>query len=184
MKKHKNIFPLISAILFLLTAAVTVGSAWAEGLLRYELGLSFSSYVGLRRWTSVMYFIVVLMIMPLLVYYVAKTEMPKVKRYIYWAVFLCIFACAFFPFNDSPSGAIHNWFAIGLMLAVTVLFVMSVILAKCRKQRIIAICCLIYAAVFTVMFFTGFEPMFKTFFIWEVTFIMLLLVILNSERIL
>jgi rod shape-determining protein MreD len=37
--------------------------------------------------------------------------------------------------------------------------------------------------LFTVMFFTGFEPMFKTFFIWEVTFIMLLLVILNSERI-
>lgn len=160
MKEIKDKFPLISGILFLLTAGVTVGSAWAQGILRYEPGLSFSSYVGLRRWTSVMYFIVASVILALLVYYVAKTEMPKIKWAIYGVIFFCIFACAFFPCNDSLSGVIHNYFAIGLMLAVTVLFVVSVILAKNKKQRIISAVCLTYAAVFAVMFFCDFPPLF------------------------
>ena len=59
---------------------------------------------------------------------------------------------------------------------------MSAILTKSKVQRIIAVLSLIYAAVFVVMFFIGFRPLFQTFFIWENLFIILLLLGLHMEQ--
>ena len=68
------------------------------------------------------------------------------------------------------------------MLATTVSFVLAAIMSKSKKQRITAVCSIIYAVVFIVLYFTVFTPLFSTFFIWENLFIILLLINLHMEQ--
>lgn len=185
MDKYKNRFPIIAGAIFLVTAVAAVAYSWAKGICRYDLRLSFSEYVGLHYSTSVLYFISAVMMLTLLIIYVIKLKLPIVKKIVYAVVFLCIFGTAFFPCNGRHSVTatiLHNYFAIGLMLAATASFVLSLILTKSKAQRIIAALSLIYAAVFVVMFFIGFKPLFQTFFIWENLFIVLLFLGLHMEQ--
>ena len=68
------------------------------------------------------------------------------------------------------------------MLATTATFVLSAVLAKSKGQRIAAILSLVYAAAFILLYFLSFEPLFRTFFIWENMFIVLLILGLNMEQ--
>ncbi len=188
MKKYKNMIPFVSALIYILTAVTAVTAAWSSGKHLYDLSPSFSLYVGMHRWTSVLYFIVALIILPMLTYYTAVTKLPVVKRIVYAAAFIFIFGTAVFPCNtysDAPTPVtqdLHNIFAIGGMLPVIISFVLTVILSKHRIQRIVAALSLVYAAAFAVMFLTGFMPLFRTFFIWENLFIILLLLGLHMEE--
>ena len=185
MDKYKNKFPIIAGLIFVITAVTAVAYSWLKGLYKYDLRLSFSEYVGLHYSMSVLYFISAVMMLVLLSIYAFKLKLPILKKIVYAVVFLCIFGTAFFPCNGRHSittTILHNYFAIGLMLAATVSFVLSAILTKSKIQRIIAVLSLIYAAVFVVMFFIGFKPLFQTFFIWENLFIILLLLGLHMEQ--
>ncbi|MBO5344238.1 MAG: hypothetical protein J6A57_07295 [Ruminococcus sp.] len=55
MNKFKNKIPIIAGILFLVTNIIAVLSAWITDTHRYDLGISFSAYVGLSRPTSVVW---------------------------------------------------------------------------------------------------------------------------------
>ena len=185
MDKYKNRFPLFAGLIFLATAVTAVAYSWAKGVCRNDLRLSFSEYVGLHYSTSVLYFVSAVMMLLLLTVYIIKLDLPLLKKIVYAVVFICIFGTAFFPCNGRHSIAttiLHNYFAIGLMLAVTVSFVLSAVLTKSKVQRMIAVLSLIYAAVFVVFFFMGFKPLFQTFFIWENLFIVLLLLGLHMEQ--
>lgn len=188
MEKYKNKIPVIAGIIFLLTAVIAVAIAWISDIHRFDLSISFSSYVGLSRFTSVMYFISAVIMITLLIYYIAKTEMNLLKRIVYGVVLLCVFGTAFFPFNyysvapTSITINLHNDFAIALMLATTISFIVSVIFAKSKKQRIVNAASIGYAAAFIVLYFIRFTPLFQTFFIWENLFIVLLLLEFMAEQ--
>lgn len=188
MDKHKNKIPIIAGIIFLLTAVTAVAIAWISDIHRFDLSISFSSYVGLNHFTSIMYFGSAVIMIALLIYYTAKTKMNMLKRIVYAVVLLCVFGTAFFPFNfysEAPTSLtidLHNDFAIALMLATTVSFVLSVIFAKSRKQRAVNGVSIGYAIVFIVLYFIRFAPLFQTFFIWENLFIVLLLLEFQAEQ--
>ena len=188
MNRYINKLPITAGIIFLLTAIFAVVTAWMSGIHQYDLGISFSSYVGLNFTISVIWFIAAVIILAMMTMYIVKIKMPVIKRIVYAVVFLCIFGTAFFPFNTysgHPTALtinLHNKIAIGLMLATTVSFILSAVLAKCRGQRITAILSIVYAAAFILLYFLRFVPMLRTFFIWENMFIVLLILELHMEQ--
>lgn len=188
MSRFRNKIPIIAGALFLLTNCIAVISAWITDNHRYDLGISFSSYVGLNRPISVVWFVSAAVIVAMLAYYIAKTKIMLIKKIVYAAVLLCIFGTAFFPFNfysDAPTDItinLHNYFAICLMLVTTASFILSAVFSKGPKQRMVSLMSVLYAAVFIVLYFTRFKPLFQTFFIWENVFILLLLLVIQAEQ--
>lgn len=188
MNKYKNFIPVVSGILFLVIAVISVSSAWISDIHKYDLAISFSGYVGLSHFTSTLYFIAVIMIIVMLVYYIVKTKMHLIKRIAYSVVLLCIFATALFPYNyysEAPTDItidLHNDFAICLMLVTTVSFILTAVLSKNKKQRVTSVISIIYAAAFIVLFFMRFKLLFQTIFIWENLFILLLLLEMHLEQ--
>ena len=181
MSRFRKHIPLICGALFAATAATAVAAAWTSGVHLFDFGISFSAYIGLSRSVSVLWFCAVTVMMPLLAFFTVKTRMPKLKKAFYAAVLLCIFGTAFFPFNtfsDAPTALtadVHNYFAIGLMLLSTATFFITAFTASRKAQRVVSICSIAYALSFIVLYFTGTAMLFKTFFVWEVMFIILLL---------
>ena len=188
MYKFKNKIPIIAGLLFLMANVIAVLSAWIADNHRYDLGISFSAYVGLSRPTSVVWFVSAVIIITMLIYYIAKTKIILFKKIIYAVVLLCIFGTALFPYNfysEAPTAItinLHNDFAICLMLLTTVSFILSAIFSKSKKQRIVSLMSIVYAVAFIVLYFIRFKPLFQTFFIWENVFILLLLLEMQSEQ--
>ena len=188
MNNLKNKIPIIAGILFLMANVIAVLSAWITDTHRYDLGISFSSYVGLSRPTSVVWFVSAVIIITMLIYYIAKIKIILFKKIIYAVVLLCIFGTALFPYNfysEAPTDItinLHNDFAICLMLVTTVSFILSAIFSKSKKQRIVSLTSIVYAVAFIVLYFIRFQPLFQTFFIWENVFILLLLLEMQSEQ--
>ena len=188
MNKFKNKIPTIAGILFLIANVIAVLSAWITDTHRYDLGISFSAYVGLSRPTSVVWFVSAVIIITMLIYYIAKIQIILFKKIIYAVVLLCIFGTALFPYNfysEAPTAItinLHNDFAICLMLVTTVSFILSAIFSKSKKQRIVSLTSIVYAVAFIVLYFIRFQPLFQTFFIWENVFILLLLLEMQSEQ--
>ena len=188
MNNLKNKIPIIAGILFLMANVIAVLSAWITDTHRYDLGISFSSYVGLSRPTSVVWFVSAVIIITMLIYYIAKIKIILFKKIIYAVVLLCIFGTALFPYNfysEAPTAItinLHNDFAICLMLVTTVSFILSAIFSKSKKQRIVSLTSIVYAVAFIVLYFIRFQPLFQTFFIWENVFILLLLLEMQSEQ--
>ena len=188
MNNFKNKIPIIAGILFLMANVIAVLSAWITDTHRYDLGISFSSYVGLSRPTSVVWFVSAVIIITMLIYYIAKIKIILFKKIIYAVVLLCIFGTALFPYNfysEAPTAItinLHNDFAICLMLVTTVSFILSAIFSKSKKQRIVSLTSIVYAVAFIVLYFIRFQPLFQTFFIWENVFIILLLLEMQSEQ--
>ena len=188
MNNFKNKIPIIAGILFLMANVIAVLSAWITDTHRYDLGISFSAYVGLSRPTSVVWFVSAVIIITMLIYYIAKIKIILFKKIIYAVVLLCIFGTALFPYNfysEAPTAItinLHNDFAICLMLVTTVSFILSAIFSKSKKQRIVSLTSIVYAMAFIVLYFIRFQPLFQTFFIWENVFILLLLLEMQSEQ--
>lgn len=188
MYKFKNKIPIIAGLLFLMANVIAVLSAWIADNHRYDLGISFSAYVGLSRPTSVVWFVSAVIIITMLIYYMAKTKIIPIKKVFYAAVLLCILGTALFPYNffsKTPTAItinLHNDFAICLMLLTTVSFILSAIFSKSKKQRIVSLTSIVYAVAFIVLYFIRFQPLFQTFFIWENVFILLLLLEMQSEQ--
>ena len=188
MNNFKNKIPIIAGILFLMANVIAILSAWITDTHRYDLGISFSSYVGLSRPTSVVWFVSAVIIITMLIYYIAKIKIILFKKIIYAVVLLCIFGTALFPYNfysEAPTAItinLHNDFAICLMLVTTVSFILSAIFSKSKKQRIVSLTSIVYAVAFIVLYFIRFQPLFQTFFIWENVFILLLLLEMQSEQ--
>lgn len=188
MNNFKNKIPIIAGILFLMANVIAVLSAWITDTHRYDIGISFSSYVGLSRPTSVVWFVSAVIIITMLIYYIAKIKIILFKKIIYAVVLLCIFGTALFPYNfysEAPTAItinLHNDFAICLMLVTTVSFILSAIFSKSKKQRIVSLTSIVYAVAFIVLYFIRFQPLFQTFFIWENVFILLLLLEMQSEQ--
>ena len=188
INRYKNKLPVAAGTVFLLTVVFAVASAWISGIHLYDLGISFSSYVGLDYPISVVWFAAAVIVLAMMTIYIIKTKMPAAKRIVYAIIFLCIFGTALFPFNaysKHPTELtidIHNTIAVILMLATTVSFVLSAVMAGSRGQHIAAVLSLVYSAAFIALYFMRFTPLFRTFFIWENVFIVLLILELHMEQ--
>ena len=188
MKKslNKNHLVLITGFLYTITALIVVLSAWIVDLHRYDLRLTISIYVALRPWTAILYLIVALAMEICIFFYIKKTQMPPIRKIIYGIIFLCVLGCAVFPCNGhwSVSAAnIHNAFAYGLMLVVTVSFITMLIMSKPKQHKIFSVLGICYATFFIVSYvIVGFHFFIMTLFIWENAFIYLLLIQLYLEK--
>ena len=81
MNKYHKI-PLIAGLLYLLSLIISVTYSWLSGDHLFDLGISFSAYVGLHRWTSVMYFVFVAVITISMTVYISNNKIPFVKKII------------------------------------------------------------------------------------------------------
>lgn len=188
MSGFRKLIPVVSGIFFLLANIICVSSAWILGIHQYDFGISFSAYVGLFRATSVLYFIIATLFVPMLAYYITKTKINLLKRIVYVLILFCILATAFFPFNtfsDTPTAMtinLHNSFAIVLMLLTTLSFILTCIFTRIRKRKTVSAFSIFYAIMFVLFYFIRFTPLFQTFFIWENLFVVLLLIELHMEQ--
>ena len=186
MEKYiKGKRPVLTAfIIYTTVALITVLSAWITGLRRYDLSITISRYVALRPWTAVLYAISIVVLVALILIYVKRTEMPVYRKIIYFLIFMCVLAVGLCPFNREWSSLvsdIHNYSAYALMVFTTVSFLLLLI-KGCKAQKIFAVIALVYAAFFIVSFVVIDWPAFaNTIFIWEMTFIYLLLAELALE---
>ena len=182
---RKNCLPVIAGAIFLITAVSIVVSSWVSGLHIYDLSLSFSRYARLRQSTAVLYFLSAVIMLVLLSVYIAKTKMPGIKKAIYILIFLSVLGTALFPCNRERSvfsSDIHDIFAMSLMFATALSFVLTAILSKSKMQRFSGIAFAIYAAGFIAALFGRNRIMDQTFFVWEVVFIYLLILELYLEK--
>ena len=181
----KNCLPGIAGAVFLITAASIVVSSWAAGLHVYDLSLSFSRYAGLRRSTAVLYFLSAVIMLVLLAVYTAKTTMPGIKKAVYGFIFLSVLGTALFPCNRERSvlsSDIHDLFAMLLMFSTALSFVLTAVLSGRKLQRIWGIVFTVYAAGFIAALLGENGIMDRTFFVWEVIFIYLLILELSLEK--
>ena len=162
---------LISMAIYTMVCLVTVLSAWAIDLHRYDLGQTISAYVGYRRWTAALYFVCITIMLALLVTYVRGLSMQLPKKLVYYIVFLSVWGCSIFPSNREWSPTISNIHlkcAYTFMFSASFSFLLTAIWAKRKAQRIFAAAVFAYAIFFILAllvmkwsWFTG------TIFIWE-----------------
>ena len=176
---EKNRPVIAIGVLYTLTALVVVISAWAIDLHRFDMDLTISRYVGLRHWTAYLYMVIAVIMVSLAVFYLKKSEKHIVRKFIYGAAFLCILGCAFFPHNREWSEFVsdmHNYFAYGLMSIGFVSFILMIVRAKNKSQRVFGIVAVAYAVYFIVAYIIiGWRYFAETIFLWENTFIYLFL---------
>ena len=173
LEKRRPIY--VAGILYTVNALIVVLSAWAEGLHRFELGLTISRYVGLRQWTAVMYIVVAAVMTTLALIYLKKSEISTIKKLLYVSAFVCIFGCAVCPHNRAWSDVlsdIHNVFAYSMIVIALFSFVWMAIKPFNTKQRVYSIVAICYALFFILCYvIISWDFFVNTIFIWENTFI-------------
>jgi hypothetical protein len=181
--KNRPVF--VIGFLYTVTALIVVISAWIAGIRRFDLDLTISRYIGTRQWTTVFYLIVATVIATLGIIHLIKSGMGIVKKILNLLAFAFVWGCAVCPFNREWSNFIsnlHQYFAYGLMLAVTLSFVWMAIRPANKEQRVFSTVAISYAALFIILFAVvkwGFFT--DTIFLWENTFIYFLLAELIVE---
>lgn len=171
--------------IYVICVAAAVIYSWFSGFHLFDLSLTVSLYVGLYQWSSVLYFIGATMICFLLLLHIRKTEMRGVQKLLYRWILLCVICCAWFPCNSSRSDLvtdIHNYFSYALAVLVALSFVLTAVFAGNKKQRVFAVCSIIYSAFFIAAYVCRFQPFKNTVFIWENVLIVLLFLELILER--
>lgn len=176
---------IIAGAIYTVAWLVIVLSAWLINLHRYDLGRTISAYIGFRKWTVVFYFICATIIFLLISIYIHNMKANLAKKLVYFVVFICVWGCSIFPSNREWSttiSQIHLFFADGLMFTASFSFVLTMLTAKRKGQRIFSIATFFYALFFIisllVMKWNWFE---NTIFLWENLCIYLLIVELLLE---
>lgn len=173
------------AVLYLLVVASAVIYSWARNIHLFDLSLTVSLYVALHVWSTVVYFICAAVICALLFWYMVKSGARLVQKIVYGLILLCVFGCAWFPCNSSRSVLstdIHNLFAYALVILMALSFVLLLVLARNRTQRVFALGSVLYAAVFIGSFVFDFRPFQRTIFLWENVMIALFFFELYLEK--
>lgn len=183
---EKNKLVYVIGILYTLNALIVVLSAWAVNLNRFGLDMTISRYIGLRRWTALLYVFVAASMATMAFIHVMKIRMNTVKKILYILAFVCVFGCAICPINEEWSifsSNMHAIFAYTLMFSATITFIWMLIKPADLAQRIFSIVSIGYAVFFIVYFvIIKFDFLFNTLFIWENAFIYLFLVELLVEK--
>lgn len=184
LKKKKLIF--IIGLLYTINALIVVLSAWAINLHRFDLSMTISRYIGLRRWTAFMYVIVAGTMAILAVIHIIKIRINIIKKILYILAFACVFGCAVCPMNwdwSALSSNLHNVFAYTLMFSVTITLVWMLIKPTGKAQRVFGIVAICYAVFFILSFvIIKVDVFFETLFIWENAFIYIFLGELLIEK--
>lgn len=184
LEKNRLVYAI--GILYTLNALIVVLSAWAINLHRFELDITISRYIGLRRWTAFMYMIVAGSMTVLAFIHIIKIKMSVIKKILYMLTFLCVFGCAVCPKNETWSTTasyMHDIFAYTLMFSGTITFIWMLIKPMNKAQRIFGIAAIAYAIFFITYFvIVKWSFLFNTLFIWENAFIYLFLLELFLEK--
>ncbi len=185
MKENKPMnrgYMALGGSIYVIAVAVIVIASWVSGIHRFDFSLTVSMYIGLQRWTSVMYFICIVAMNLLMVMYIWKNHFHFIKKIVYCLVMTCILGCAIFPYNDiALTSTIHNYFSYALMLFTTASFVILLTQAVNVRQRILAVLGILFAVLFIIAYVTSFRVFRETIFIWENVFIFLLMIELFLE---
>lgn len=183
--KENSILLVWAGAIYMLTIVIVIISSWLSKLYLFNLSLTVSLYVGVRQWTSVIYFIGATIIGVLVFSYVLKTKMNTIKSIVYFMIITSIVGCAWFPCNSSRSvltTTVHNYFSYALIILVTISLVLMTIFARNKKQKVFAICGILYSTFFIVAFAFGFHAFQSTVLVWENIFIFVLLFELYLEK--
>ena len=180
-----NIPVIIAGLLYTFVAMVTVLSAWLTDFHECDLSLTISIYVALRPWTAILFGVCAILMTVLIFAYIRKLDseqdkkMNKGKKLIYMLALICIAGCGLFPCNGSWSiiaTNLHNIFAYALIFIVLISFILMIVFAKTKEQRIFGIVSLAYAIFFVISFvIVEWRFFIETIFLWENTFIYLLI---------
>lgn len=173
------------ALVYVAAVAGSVAYCWSIGEHLYDLSLTVSLYVALFRGTSVLYFLAAVVICVLLGRYVWQTPMRPWKKWLYFAIFLCVLGCAWFPCNGSRSRLcrdIHDIFSYVLVILVAVSFGVTTAFPRNRKQRIFGLGSFLFSVYFIAAFVLKLPGFKATVFIWENLIIALLFFELLLER--
>ena len=170
-QKHRvtHLFIWVAA-LYVALISIAVIYSWALNIHRFDMGLTVSLYVALHYWTAILYFIGAVIICTTLLIYVIRSNAHIVKKITYFAILFCVFTCALFPCNKSRSVLttnIHDFFAYTLVILMALSFVLFLLFARNKRQKVFATCSLLYAAFFIGAFAFDFDFVHHTIFIWE-----------------
>ena len=162
---------IITCILYTAVCLIVVLSAWAIDLHRCDLSKTISAYVGFRKWTAILYFFCMTIMMAWLVVYVKKTVTRLPKKILYYLVFLCVWGCSVFPSNREWSGFVsdvHLACAYGFMFTASFSFLFTAFASDRKGPRIFAICVFCYALFFILaLLVMKWKWFMDTIFIWE-----------------
>ena len=186
MKKQiTRYFPLIAVKIFLLTAAGMTISALLSDLKGDNICQAFlSGVIGLSYGRAVLYFAVTAVMTALLGICLFKTEMHKVKKFLYVLILFCFFVMGFCPLNIVSS--VHPSIVFGIHIGAelsyfglaAVISLLSAIFAKTKAQRIIGLLPVCYAVILLLMP----ESLRECAGIWEILFIMQPMLALQAEQ--
>ena len=184
LEKNKLVYAIF--LLYTLNALIVVLSAWAINLHRFELDLTISHYIGLRRWTAFMYVIVAGSMAALATVHVIRIKMSVLKKILYILAFLCVFGCAVCPMNrgwNNTVSDIHHIFAHTLMYSGAITFIWMLIKPINTAQRVFGIVAIGYSILFiATLVITKVGFLSDTLFIWENAFIYLFIVEMALEK--
>ena len=158
------------AVLYILVVAVSVIYSWSIPLHRFDLSLTVSLYVALHYWTTVMYFLAAVVICAALLVHILRIRAYVIQKIVYGLILLCVFACAWFPCNKSRSVLttnIHDFFAYSLVILMALAFILLLLLAKNKRQRLFGLFCTVFSALFICSFVFDISFFKETLFIWE-----------------
>jgi len=186
MKKQITRYcPLIAGGIFLLTAAGLITAALHSDLKGENVCQAFLSWaIGVSRGRSELYFAVTVVMTALLGIRLFKTEMHRIKKFLYVLILLCFFVMGFCPLNIVSS--VHPSIVFGIHIGAeltyfglaAVISLLSAIFAKTKAQRIIGLLPVFYAAILLLIP----ESLRECAGIWELLFIMQPILILQTEQ--
>lgn len=171
--------------IYLVPVIVAVLYTWFLEGYPFDLSLTVSLYVARYPWTTVLFFVQVVVVCMLLLLYLKTIKIKRIQRILYYLVLLCILGCAIFPCNRSRSvfaTQIHDLLSYTLVIAVFLTFVGMLVFAKQTKQRVFAIGSLIFTTVFIIAFSVKVPAVKDTIFIWENVVLLLFMVELFFEK--
>ena len=154
-QSNNKILAWICGIYFVPVIVAVLYTWFLEGY-PFDLSLTVSLYVARYPWTTVLFFVHVVVVCMLLLLYLKTIKIKRIQRILYYLVLLCILGCAIFPCNRSRSvfaTQIHDLLSYTLVIAVFLTFVGMLVFAKQTKQRVFAIGSLIFTTVFIIAFF-------------------------------
>ena len=184
--KKAKLFAWVCGIYALPVTAAVLFVCFSENC-PFDLSLTVSLYVAKYPWTTVLFFACIAVICVEFFQYIKRIKIRSAQRILYFAVIVCIFACACFPCNRSRSviyADIHDLFSYLLVLLLTLTFVAMCIWGREKRQKVFAMLSFLYALGFIVAFVLKVPAIKQAIFLWENVLILLLFaeLFLEEER--
>ena len=152
LNKRSNILLWISLLLFALTCLIIIGCYWLFGGYSGNSSLTISIYVGLQLWSILVFCTVNIVIAIMLLNYILTNA--KIRSFC-WRALMIAFTIAYIGLsvaaktpNNDMMVATHQFFSHSLFVIISLIALYTVLTAKDKLTRLIAILVVCYAVFF------------------------------------